>query len=38
MANIERRAGAFFSYLYMAVQIIVQILYVPLLLSSIGQT
>ncbi len=38
MASNERRAGALFSYLYMAVQMVVQLLYVPLLLNTIGQT
>lgn len=33
----SRRIGALISYVYMAVQVVVQLIYVPLLLGSIGQ-
>ncbi len=36
MAN-SRRAGALISYVYMAVNVLVQLIYVPILLGSIGQ-
>lgn len=36
MAN-SRRVGALISYVYMAAQVVVQLVYVPLLLDSIGQ-
>ena len=36
MAN-SRRVGALLSYVYMAVNVVVQLIYVPLLLSSIGR-
>ena len=36
MAN-SRRVGAFLSYVYMAVNVVVQLIYVPLLLGAIGR-
>lgn len=36
MAN-SRRVGAFLSYVYMTVNVVVQLIYVPLLLGSIGR-
>lgn len=33
----KRRVGALISYIHMAVQVVVQLVYVPLLLNSIGQ-
>lgn len=33
-----RQRGVIFSYIYMAVQMVVQLIYVPLLLGTIGQT
>ena len=37
MASARQR-GVIFSYIYMAVQMIVQLIYVPLLLSTLGQS